>query len=246
MSGFFWLFCAGALIGVILTGAVLQAKKEAPGVELDHQKYLEQVRAAQSLDRDLKSERDELMRSIDTVRSSALAGNVTGRKILARLNSLEAAAAASAVQGDGITVTLADPAVKSDLSDGTKNKVGATPFAILDRDIQLVVNAMWASGAEAVAIDGVRVGPQVTIRQAGGALLVDNQPISSPYTVEAIGPVGALQTGFVASSAYLRMSLVKQAYGAGFTIDEAKGMLLSSASLRETRFARELRQEVPR
>ena len=34
-----------------------------------------------------------------------------------------------------------------------------------------MVNSLWLSGAEAISVGGVRIGPNVTIRQAGGGIL---------------------------------------------------------------------------
>ena len=87
------------------------------------------------------------------------------------------------MSGPGLTITVTDPGVGPDLSDVSKQRVAGRPQVILDRDLQLVVNSLWAGGAEAIAVGGVRIGPDVTIRQAGGAILVDNQPIASPYTI---------------------------------------------------------------
>ncbi len=79
-------------------------------------------------------------------------------------------------------VTLTDPAGRPNLSDASQRSVGGKTV-VLDRDLQTVVNALWAGGgAEAIAVGGVRIGPTVTIRQAGGAMLVDNQPVFSPRT----------------------------------------------------------------
>ena len=65
----------------------------------------------------------------------------------------------------------------------------------------------------------------MTIRQAGGAML-DNQPVFSPYVVEAIGDSRALQREFVVSDAYLRMSSIAQLYGVGFAVAEDNSMSL--------------------
>ena len=70
----------------------------------------------------------------------------------------------------------------------SKQRVNGNRQIILDRDLQLVVNSLWASGAEAISVGAARIGPNVTIRQAGGAILVDNNPTSSPYTILAVGP----------------------------------------------------------
>ena len=108
---------------------------------------------------------------------------------------------------------------------------------ILDRDLQAVVNALWASGAEAIAIGGVRIGPAVSIRQAGGAILVDNQPVASPYRVEAIGDAGAMQAAYIVSPAYLGLQPLQQLYGVTVSITTADSLRLPEAPLRDLRYA---------
>ena len=93
-------------------------------------------------------------------------------------------------------MTVTDPGAARDLSDVSKQRLPGSRQVILDRDLQLTVNSLWASGAEAVAVGGIRIGPNVTIRQAGGAILVDNHPISSPYTILAVGPPHTMQESF--------------------------------------------------
>ena len=56
-----------------------------------------------------------------------------------------------------------------------------------DDDLQLVVNALWAAGAEAISINGQRLGPTTAIRFAGEAVLVDFRPVTNPYEISAIG-----------------------------------------------------------
>jgi uncharacterized protein YlxW (UPF0749 family) len=67
---------------------------------------------------------------------------------------------------------------------------------VLDRDLQVVVNALWAAGAEAVAINDQRLSALSAIRGAGKAVLVDFQPLVPPYQVTAIGNPARLQAGF--------------------------------------------------
>lgn len=59
------------------------------------------------------------------------------------------------------------------------------------------------------------MGPNVTIRQAGGAILVDNHPISSPYTILAVGPPGEMRDTFDRSSGLQRLRLLEVSYGVG-------------------------------
>ena len=113
---------------------------------------------------------------------------------------------------------------------------------MLDRDLRAVVNALWAQGAEAVGINGVRLGPTVAVRQAGGAVLVDNQPVTSPYEVSAVGPADALSTGFVVSEAYLRMQSLAQIYGVDLAVDTRKDITLPRARIPDLRYARAVKE----
>ncbi len=108
-----------------------------------------------------------------------------GQRLLTRLDALSLAAASTAVIGPGLTVTITDPGASPNLSDVSKQRVNGSRQIILDRDLQLVVNSLWASGAEAISVGGARIGPNMTIRQAGGAILVDDNPTTSPSAILA-------------------------------------------------------------
>ncbi len=111
---------------------------------------------------------------------------------------------------------------------------------ILDRDLQLVVNSLWLSGAEAISVGGVRIGPNVTIRQAGGGILVDNQPITSPYTILAVGPPHAIGDNFDRSSGLQRLRLLESSYGVGVSVAAGDGLVLPAGSVRELNFAKQI------
>jgi small basic protein len=46
--------------------------------------------------------------------------------------------------------------------------------------VQLVVNALWEAGAEAIAINGQRIVATTAIRSAGGAVLINYKVLTSP------------------------------------------------------------------
>ncbi|QBJ94674.1 DUF881 domain-containing protein [Rhodococcus sp. ABRD24] len=234
-----WIALGALLIGLVFGIAYAQATAGAPDASQERSEMLSKVRAAEERGRSLATNRDELTSRADEQRASALAGDAQGAEVLGQLRLLEAGAATEPVHGPGLVVTLTDLAARPDLSDSSQRVPGSPKAGVLDRDLQSVVNALWASGAEAVAVGDVRVGPAVTIRQAGGAMLVDNQPVPSPYRVSAIGPPGKLQTGFVVSDAFLRMSAVRDLYGVGFSIAETDDLSLPAAAGREIRFAQE-------
>jgi uncharacterized protein YlxW (UPF0749 family) len=49
------------------------------------------------------------------------------------------------------------------------------------------VNELWNAGAEAVAVAGNRIAPRSSIRCVGSVIHVNDQPVSSPLVIEAIG-----------------------------------------------------------
>jgi uncharacterized protein YlxW (UPF0749 family) len=59
---------------------------------------------------------------------------------------------------------------------------------VLDIDMQTAVNGLWEAGAQAIAINDIRLTSLTAIRTAGEAILVDFRPLEPPYTVVAIGP----------------------------------------------------------
>ena len=99
---------------------------------------------------------------------------------------------------------------------------------------------MWVSGAEAIAVGGVRIGPNVTVRQAGGGLLVDNQPISNPYAVLAIGPPHGLHDAFDQSPALARLRMLEASYGVVVNVSEADDVTVPASSVRDVNFAKQI------
>lgn len=238
ISNRIWVVVGAVLVGLIFGVASGQASGRAPGTQQVRLELVEKVHDARGRTAELVTDRDALRGQSEQARAAVLAGDSEGVLLLGELQALEAAASTAPVTGPGLVVTLTDPAGRPDLSDSSQRGSDGKA-AVLDRDIQSVVNALWAGGAEAVAVGNVRIGPGVTIRQAGGAMLVDNQPVFSPYTVSAIGPQGQMQTDFVVSDAYLRMASVEQLYGIGFAIAEDDALELPAAPMRAVRLAHE-------
>jgi uncharacterized protein YlxW (UPF0749 family) len=108
---------------------------------------------------------------------------------------------------------------------------------VLDTDLQSVVNALWAAGAEAVALNGNRLTAQSAIRTAGAAILVNFVPVSSPYRLEAVGDPVALATSFALSPAAERMRSLAQLYGLGFGYQRAGRLTLPAAPAPVLRYA---------
>ena len=95
----------------------------------------------------------------------------------------------SPVQGPAVRVTLDDAGYTLDtLPDGyTVNDV-----VVHQQDVQAVVNALWAGGAEAMMVQDQRVIASSAIKCVGNTLYLQGRVYSPPYTITAIGDVDSL------------------------------------------------------
>jgi uncharacterized protein YlxW (UPF0749 family) len=66
-------------------------------------------------------------------------------------------------------------------------------------DVQAVVNALWAGGAEAMSIMNVRVVATSAVRCVGNTLLLHGRVYSPPFKITAIGDPAAFQRALAAS-----------------------------------------------
>jgi uncharacterized protein YlxW (UPF0749 family) len=235
-----WQLAGALLIAAVFAGAVAQARSTAPGVRETQQVLVGSVRSAEAATNDVAGRRNAMAARVDAERRSRLEGDERGRQLLGHLDEANFAAAATAVIGPGMTITVTDPGLSEDLSDVSKQRVEGSQQVILDRDLQLVVNSLWVAGAEAISVGGVRIGPNVTIRQAGGAILVDNQPITSPYAILAVGPPHAMQDVFDRSPGLQRLRLLETSYGVGVSVSAGDDLALPAGSVRDVNFAKQI------
>ncbi len=232
-----WQALAALLVAVVFAAAVAQARSVAPGERTAQQVLTRTVRSTEVTATELARRRSALSTQVDDIQRHALTDNAAGQRLLSRLDMLSLAAASTPIVGPGLSVTVTDPGAGPNLSDVSKQRVTGSRQIILDRDLQLVVNSLWASGAEAVALGGVRIGPNVTIRQAGGAILVDNTPASSPFTIVAIGPPNTMRETFDHSPGLQRLRLLESSYSVGVTVNVGDALALPAGSIRDLKFA---------
>ena len=235
-----WQICGALVIATVFAAAVAQARSTAPGVRETQQVLAGSVKSAEATTNAATSQRNALAARVDAERRSRLEGDERGQKLLGGLDQANFAAATTPVIGPGLTITVTDPGMSKDLTDVSKERLPGSQQVILDRDLQLLVNSLWVSGAEAISVGGVRVGPNVTIRQAGGGILVDNQPINSPYVILAVGPPHAMQDVFDRSPGLQRLRLLETSYGVGVNVSSGDGLTLPAGSFRDINFAKQI------
>ncbi len=217
------LVVAGCLVaGVILGVAAWRNETEQPRAENTRSALLDDIDRAQGRQSELATSAAELAEQLRASQSAAgAAGPVAQVTDLANQGQL------TPVTGPGLRIVLNQPAADQ----------GQDRSVILDRDLQLLVNDLWAAGAEAIAIGGVRLNTRSAIRQAGGAILVDNRPVFWPLAVEAIGDSAKMQVELISSPAYGRFSSFAQLYDIEFDVSAQQELSLPGGTEPELRHA---------
>lgn len=142
------------------------------------------------------------------------------------------------VTGPGITLTIANPlAANSDTASGSLPRESSSNIRVVtDGDLQVFIQILWQAGAEAISINGYRLGVQTSVRTAGQTILVGVNQVQSPYKIQAIGDASALASAVGEKS---QRSLYTTLKGAGIypQITTSKSITLEAASSSEISYA---------
>ena len=139
------------------------------------------ARILSSLNTETDSLRDEIATlkiQLITLQTSSQQDQAAARAAQDQLDALEVLAGTVAVHGPGVVMHIEDP------------KRSVTYDVMVD-----IVQELRDAGAEAVAVDGHRVGAASAFTEPDGAVALDGQTLSPPYRVEAIGQPDTLDAG---------------------------------------------------
>lgn len=176
-----------------------------------HSNTADIIRARQKTIRQLQTDIKTQAQKIDTLQS------VLGADSATTSSSDASSARLAALEGPGITVTLSD----SKKWDQVADQEGANPndYVVHQQDIEAVVNALWAGGAEAITIQGERLLPTSAIKCVGNVLLLNGQQFSPPYEISAIGPQNDMKDVINASKPIKIYKQYVEADGLGWQLE---------------------------
>ena len=147
------------------------------------------------------AERGDLVRRVEAAQAhqadqqrqiSELEGEVHRMRV--RAGTWSAAAEHQSKQADAAAISrVSGPGVKITVDD---SKAFSEEGRLTDTDLRQVVNGLWGSGAEAIAINDRRLSSKTAIRTAGSAITVNYASISAPYVIKVIGPAQTLPGQF--------------------------------------------------
>jgi uncharacterized protein YlxW (UPF0749 family) len=132
------------------------------------------------------------------------------------------------VTGPGLTVSLSDapPQARTrPLPPGVPAPT-ADDLVVHQQDIQGVVNALWAGGAEAMTVMGQRVVATTAVRCVGNTLLLHGAVYSPPFVVKAVGDPTRLTAALDDASSVQIFRQYVDTYGLIFTSVTERSMLL--------------------
>jgi uncharacterized protein YlxW (UPF0749 family) len=221
------LALVGLLVGVLVPGSLQQSQAASS----ERRGLIELATAARADVDTLEAQVTALDDEVTALREASLASAALGGEIEQRIARLEVAAGSQPVTGPGARVVVED-------ADAATGGTDADLGQVLDIDLQQVVNGLWEAGAEAVAVNGERVASLTAIRSVQDVILVNYDPIVSPYVVEAIGDPRTLATDFLRSSGGRWLQAVNLSAGIPFTIDSVTdGVLLPGQPVGSLRYA---------
>ncbi len=161
-------------------GSDLRADRDLPGLILERNEAVAQ-KAAQL---------DQVQKVVDAL-ARASAPTDTRLQSLARTADAWAPnAAMTPVTGPSITVSLNDSKIPI---DSLPSDITVDDIVVHQQDVQAVVNALWAGGAEAMMLQDQRVISTSAVRCVGNTLILQGRVYSPPYVISAIGDVDAMQ-----------------------------------------------------
>lgn len=182
----------------------------------------ELIRTEEARARALQGQVEELTAQLAELEEELGADTIETAALREQVEVLAVPAGLTPVSGPGVTVTL------SDSSASLPSGADPNDYVIHEEDLQAVINALWAGGAEAMAVNGHRVVATTAIRCVGNVLLLHGNTYSPPYVIDAIGDDQELVATLDRDEAVERFARAVREYKLGFDVDVVEEHVLSA------------------
>lgn len=126
---------------------------------------------------------------------------------------LRMAAGLMPLRGKGIFITLSDSDKK------LKNYEDPIFYIVHSDQLDLLINELWAAGAEAIAINNYRIGTTTGFSCAGTTILVDTKRLAPPYEIAAIGDPRNLKNALMMPGGFVEQQILS--FNLKFVIETA-------------------------
>ena len=173
------LALAAGVVGFLLVGQRQGPRRESPPLEAESEGDLARILSDLNAEADaLQNEIAELKVQLGELRRFSRDETAASEAADEQLRNLQVLAGTTPVTGSGIVVTISDP-------NGL-----LTYDALID-----MVQELRDAGAEAIAVNDVRIGVATAFAERDGRITVDGTVLSPSYRVAAIGQPATLEGG---------------------------------------------------
>ncbi len=176
---------ACACAGLLATTSMINAKGtdlrggrhgDLTGIVADQSNRVQQVRGqAEAVQKDIdaltEQITDPLINTIDR-----------------RLGRLTGPTGMSPLSGPGLVVTLTDAPLDEQVPEGTNPNL----LVVHQQDLQAVINALWAGGAQGISLQDQRIIATTGIKCVGNTVRLQGVPYAPPYVIKAVGSPGKM------------------------------------------------------
>ena len=121
------------------------------------------------------------------------------------------------VEGPALRVVLDDAGYSLDtLPDGYT----VDDVVVHQQDVQAVVNALWAGGAEAMMVQDQRIVATSSVQCVGNTLYLQGRVYSPPYMITAVGDVDGMQQALLGDPVVTNYRSWADILGLGYVVEE--------------------------
>ncbi|KFI91693.1 hypothetical protein BISA_0980 [Bifidobacterium saguini DSM 23967] len=144
-----------------------------------------------------------------------------------------------AVSGEGITVTLDDSPLWENAVNDNGTTANINDYVIHQQDVESVVNALWAGGAEAMKIMDQRVLFNSAVICSGNVLSIHGKKYAPPFTISAIGDQSSMRKALNDSNAITILKQYVSAFGIGYKVENKDNLQFeaTTALLQQFKYA---------
>lgn len=211
---------AGGVVAVFAAAGLLFATsaETARGTQLrtDRSDVAAVIRAETAKQKDTTQRLAGLRTEIDAHEAEVADVNSEVAALRAEAASIAPGAGLAPVLGHGLVITL------DDAPGGTARPSDALPddLVVHQQDVQAVVNALWAGGAEAMMLMDQRVIWTSAVRCVGNTLILQGRVYSPPFSIAAIGDPTRMRQAMDASPEIPIYLEYVERYGLGWSVEE--------------------------
>lgn len=215
----FTLAAVIGLLGFLLVTAVISARAAEEEQQPRKAELVGLIEERRDLVADLDVEVERLRAQVAGAQADAAERSSADAAASAQVEELSLLAGTVEVLGTGLVVRLDN----SNRKPASADQAGA--YLIHDADLQLVINGLFAAGAEALEVNGSRVVATTPVRAAGDTIVVNFRPLTPPYVIEAIG---ADRGRFDQTEIARRFQRWSTLFGLGYSVREKEGLTVAA------------------